>query len=769
MEEGKMETETRLGCPNSKIEKKKESAKKHITKRILSQKRKATLPESEDERDSDDDDELVPKKLLRWAKNRVSELEAKLQLSERRRLEEVRRSRRLEEFLEERTSLCTQLSSLAASVNQALLALKGAATPALHFEPLPEEAPPKSETSHISCSPVQPGPGCATSSDQNQQPTTILMAAQVELSMQPEEVRPATATSHLEAAPATEPLHPDNTEELFVVSNGKASCLVPVAPGLSISSDRWEGLNKSKTDSLFVRDTVRTLWKPEALKDRSVTGKPCMAKLKAGAQGKKELTPEKLGAVRRSGHRYSSLGDALADFCQGPYQVTFVYSDISAMAAGTLLELLHLAGCPVNVALPSSSSGTDPIVSEILTWMRDGQQRYKVLLANISHNFITGLLKPLRFHVRFCSLVQTSVVEKEAPSALFATSDLHPERKALEQRFDGAATWTLYAAGDFTLACTNCGFLHKEEHGYRHLPNISGTHFFISAVNNTPYVVVGKPGPDGEYHQQQGVELDLLKAISGSLNFTYTLLIDPNVEYGALRNGTWTGLVGDVFYRRSHLALSEISYTLNRTDVINYMYPVLYDVLSYVTKAPKVIPFAMAIVKPFNDDVWGCVLCSLVASSLLLLSLRWSPRHRDDDNKPDFWFLLSTLSRQNPWENEHDSAAYRVFLVPWWLLVLVLTTTYSARLVAMMSVAVYEPWLSDLESLERALARRELLLCTHSATIFIEYIKASNVGALNEVRVNQLEGGREDTVLVSDRRTGFERTLYKDFAYMDSR
>lgn len=283
------------GAPTAKEKKnKKASAKKHMTKRILSQKRKATLPESEDERDSDDDDELVPKKLLRLAKNRVGELEAKLQLSERRRLEEVRRSRRLEEFLEERTSLCTQLSTLAASVNQALLALKGAATPALHFEPLPEEAPPKPETSHTSCIPVQPGPGCATSSDQNQQPTTMLMAAQVELSMQPEEVPPATATSHLEAAPATEPLHPDNTEELFVVSNGK----VPVAPGLSISSDRWEWLNKSKTDSLFVRDTVRTLWKPEALKDRSVTGKPCMAKLKAGAQGKKELTPEKLGAVR---------------------------------------------------------------------------------------------------------------------------------------------------------------------------------------------------------------------------------------------------------------------------------------------------------------------------------------------------------------------------------------------------------------------------------------------------------------------------------------
>lgn len=122
----------------------------------------------------------------------------------------------------------------------------------------------------------------------------MLTAAQVELSVQPEEPPAATAGSHLQAAPATEPLGPDNTEKLFAVNNGK----IAVAAGFSISADRWERLSEAKSDSQFVRDTVRTFWKPEALKDRSVTGKPCNAKLKTGAQGKKELTPEKLAAVR---------------------------------------------------------------------------------------------------------------------------------------------------------------------------------------------------------------------------------------------------------------------------------------------------------------------------------------------------------------------------------------------------------------------------------------------------------------------------------------
>ncbi|KAL1446510.1 hypothetical protein MTO96_044567, partial [Rhipicephalus appendiculatus] len=75
-----------------------------------------------------------------------------------------------------------------------------------------------------------------------------------------------------------------------------------------------------------------------------------------------------------------------------------------------------------------------------------------------------------------------------------------------------------------------------------------------------------------------------------------------SLEYGALKNDAWTGLIGDVLYRKSHLAISEISFTRQRTEVISYLYPVLYDVLSYATRAPTVIPFAMAIIKPFSED-----------------------------------------------------------------------------------------------------------------------------------------------------------------------
>ncbi|CAN7938472.1 unnamed protein product, partial [Ixodes hexagonus] len=208
----------------------------------------------------------------------------------------------------------------------------------------------------------------------------------------------------------------------------------------------------------------------------------------------------------------------------------------------------------------------------------------------------------------------------------------------------------------------------------------------------------------------------------------------------------------------SDLALSEISFELNRTSVVSYQYPAVFDVISFVSQAPRATPFAFAIIRPFDGQIWLSVALSLLVGSLLLEALRLSPTQSSQGDRPNFWFLLSTLGRQNAWQGEHQSAGYRLFLGPWWLYVLVMTTLYSGRLVALMSVPVYEPSIKNLDQLEDAIKHKGFQLCTHRQTIFIEYIR---------VRLRQL--GDEHSLLVSDRLTGLLRALSSPTAYMDSR
>ncbi|KAH6925395.1 hypothetical protein HPB50_004522 [Hyalomma asiaticum] len=456
-----------------------------------------------------------------------------------------------------------------------------------------------------------------------------------------------------------------------------------------------------------------------------------------------------------TGPAYSDLADVVADFCGGPFEVTLVYDDEGiVMAAACVANAVDLSlersgNLSLNHTVPQSS------------WARDAQRKFKILLANASQDTVDRLLEPLSpLKAQISAVCHLALPENwtlgkfveplvpfrslnccRALNIGFGPPDVRPELIAVEQRAVGGVTLLLYAASDSSIACTYCGLMQRRNDHFEYLPGLSGAHVFVSARNNTPYVVVGKQGHDGEFKFQKGVEIFLLKAISQRLNFTLD----------------------------SHLALSEISFTWQRTEVISYLYPVLYDVLSYATKAPRVIPFTMAIIKPFSEDIWGLLVLAISMSTAFLFCLRWSPANRAHRHRPDFWFLLSTLSRQNPWEEEHASAGYRVFLGPWWLFVTVLTTLYSGRLVAIMSVAVHDSWINNLDALEKALARREVRVCTHSKTIFIEYIKLAGSGSFYQARMNQLERDGAHTVLVSDRKTGLERVLYQDYVYVDSR
>ncbi|XP_075550292.1 BEN domain-containing protein 5-like [Dermacentor variabilis] len=83
---------------------------------------------------------------------------------------------------------------------------------------------------------------------------------------------------------------------LFTPVGGK----VHIGNGLFICANKWTWVNQAKTDSTFAREVARCLWQPHELVGRSVTGKICMRKLKEGGEAKPALTPEKLGAVRKS-------------------------------------------------------------------------------------------------------------------------------------------------------------------------------------------------------------------------------------------------------------------------------------------------------------------------------------------------------------------------------------------------------------------------------------------------------------------------------------
>ncbi|XP_070385306.1 BEN domain-containing protein 5-like [Dermacentor albipictus] len=88
---------------------------------------------------------------------------------------------------------------------------------------------------------------------------------------------------------------------------------VHIGNGLFICANKWRWVNQAKTDSTFAREVARCLWQPHELVGKSVTGKVCMRKLKEGGEAKPALTPEKLGAVRKSYEHFVAIHPSAVD------------------------------------------------------------------------------------------------------------------------------------------------------------------------------------------------------------------------------------------------------------------------------------------------------------------------------------------------------------------------------------------------------------------------------------------------------------------------
>ncbi len=74
--------------------------------------------------------------------------------------------------------------------------------------------------------------------------------------------------------------------------------------------------------------------------------------------------------------------------------------------------------------------------------------------------------------------------------------------------------------------------------------NLNGKHFRASTLPNKPYLTMVEDGCQGP-ECLKGIFADVFHKLQSTMNFTYTISMPEDGEWGALReDGTWTGIVG---------------------------------------------------------------------------------------------------------------------------------------------------------------------------------------------------------------------------------
>ncbi|KAK3868009.1 hypothetical protein Pcinc_026555 [Petrolisthes cinctipes] len=274
------------------------------------------------------------------------------------------------------------------------------------------------------------------------------------------------------------------------------------------------------------------------------------------------------------------------------------------------------------------------------------------------------------------------------------------------QRLQRLGYWNHLAFREFTALFTS------------RFRSMGGTAIHVSSDNDDAPLLF----QDEEHGSYGGTCKEILEALSKWMNFTYTLTPGaPDLKWGELDdNGTWVGLLGEVYRGNKDLAINYFTITHERAQYFDYSVSYLNEGVAewaacWASPAAPTTPFS-----PPGTPTTPAHLHQLTHS--LLGIVQGVMNQPQTGAPPASWSL-------------------RVFLAFWWLTAYILCISYTSNLIAVLTIPIFPARIDTLEQL----ARSPFRLCMLDYGEFVPEALATSSD-----KVLRTLGGKMDFVPVTE-------------------
>ncbi|XP_063543758.1 ionotropic receptor 25a [Cydia strobilella] len=219
---------------------------------------------------------------------------------------------------------------------------------------------------------------------------------------------------------------------------------------------------------------------------------------------------------------------------------------------------------------------------------------------------------------------------------------------------------------------------------------------------------------DGE-PMYEGYCIDLIQKLSESMDFDYEIITPKTGSFGRrLANGTWDGVVGDLMRAETDIAVSALTMTAEREEVIDFVAPYFEQsgiliVIRKPTRKTSLFKFMTVL----RTEVWLSIVAALILTGFMIWLLdKYSPYSarnnpdaypypcREFTLKESFWFALTSFTPQGGGEAP-KALSGRTLVAAYWLFVVLMLATFTANLAAFLTVERMQTPVSSLEQLAR--------------------------------------------------------------------
>ncbi|XP_035228467.1 glutamate receptor ionotropic, kainate 2-like isoform X1 [Stegodyphus dumicola] len=306
------------------------------------------------------------------------------------------------------------------------------------------------------------------------------------------------------------------------------------------------------------------------------------------------------------------------------------------------------------------------------------------------------------------------------------------------------------------------------------------SHFKVTTFLSDPYAMLRESSKKMTGNDRfEGYGMDLLKALSEKLHFTYEIHPVKDKKHGKYDKATKTanGMIGEIMRGEAHLAIADLTITESRLEAVDFTLPFMQTGISILFKKPtQKVTSLFSFLSPFSGEVWLLVMAAYTFISLSyflvgrLSPYEWSNPHpcRQTDLVEEnvfsllnsMWFAIGSLMQQGS-DIAPTAMSTRAITSFWYFFCLIMISSYTANLAAFLTV---EKLVSPIENVED-LANQEKIkygcLANGSTSGFF---KNSNMSTYKKMHKFMMKHASE--VFVSDNTEGINKVKQGDYAYL---
>ncbi|XP_055348125.1 glutamate receptor-like [Paramacrobiotus metropolitanus] len=201
-----------------------------------------------------------------------------------------------------------------------------------------------------------------------------------------------------------------------------------------------------------------------------------------------------------------------------------------------------------------------------------------------------------------------------------------------------------------------------------------------------------------------GFVVDLILQLTALTNYTFTLHHNSGkLPYGNKVDGRWTGAIGEVLRKEADMIVADLSTTSDREQVVDFTLPFMNDDYYILIRKEETIDLGIfSFLRPFSLTLWLAILLAIVGTFVVIFfggrigPSEWHLTEPCDPENDDgifndytveesLWFTIATLLQQGP-NIEPRSVATKIAVGSWFIWVLIVSQTYTAKLAAFLTI-----------------------------------------------------------------------------------